>query len=87
MMNQVFGHDRLAAVLSGVAPGARTRYLTAWHHRGKFMQERHLPPWIWRTDPDWGDNPIDYIMFESKILANAPNAITERFREFGFGIC
>ena len=40
------------------------------------MSGRHLSPWIWRTGPDWDGNRIDYIMFESKVLANAPNTIS-----------
>ena len=32
MMGQVYGQDRLSAVLSGVAPGTRARYLTACRH-------------------------------------------------------
>ena len=75
-MRQVYGQDRLAAVLSGVAPATRARYVTAWNHWGKFMQGRQLSPRIWRTSPDWGDNLIDYIAFESEILANAPNTIS-----------
>ena len=43
---QVFGQDSLSAVLSGVAPGARTRYLSAWTHWKQFMADRHRWPWI-----------------------------------------
>ena len=75
-MARVCGQVRLSAMLSGIAPGARTRYLTAWHHWEKFMTARQMSPRIWRTNPDWGDSLIDYIMFESKVLANAPDTIS-----------
>lgn len=32
-------------------------------------------PWIWRTRPDWGDNLIDFTLFESKVLSNTPSTI------------
>ena len=70
------GQDRFEAVLSGVAPGARRRYLTDWHHWGQFKKDRLLSPWIWRVGTDWDGHLIDFIMFESKILANAPNTIS-----------
>ena len=76
MMDRVFGKDRLSAVLSGIAPGTRTRYLTSWHHWEQFMTARQMSPWIWRTNPDWGDNLIYYILSESKVLANAPKTIS-----------
>ena len=76
MMDRVMGQDRLQAVLSGVAPGTRKRYLAAWHQWEQFMKDRLLSPWIWRVGPDWDDRLIDFIMFESKILANAPNIIS-----------
>ena len=76
MMGRVMGQDRMAAVLSGAAPGTRKRYLTAWRHSEQFMKDRHLPPWIWRVSPDWGDHLIDFVMLESKIFPNAPNTIS-----------
>ena len=74
-MRQVYVPDWLSAVLSGIAPGTRTRYLSAWRHWGEFVVGKKSPPWIWRTSPDWGASPIDYILFESAVLAISPNAI------------
>ena len=76
LMTQTFGQDRLSAVLSGIAPGTRTKYLTAWRHWEKFVTGRQMSPWIWRVSPDWGDNLIDYIMFETKVVAPAPNTVS-----------
>ena len=75
LMRQVYGQDRISAVLSAVSPGTRTRYVADRNHWGQFIRGSQLAPCIWRTIPDWGDNSIDYIMFESKILANAPDTI------------
>ena len=83
-MRQAYGQDRLSAVLSGVAPGARTRYLTAWHRWEQFMLGRRKTPLYLAHEPDWGDSLTDYIMFESKILANAPNALSGKISGIRF---
>ena len=33
------------------------------------------PPCIWRTNPDWGDDLIDFALFGSKVLAYTPGTI------------
>ena len=76
MMGRVMGQERLSAVLPGVAPGARKRYLGAWYRWGGFTKARHQSPWIWGTAPGWEDALIDFIIFESKISASAPNTIS-----------
>ena len=43
MTCQVYGQDRLSAVLSGVSPGARTRCLTAWRRWEQFTRWKHPP--------------------------------------------
>ena len=49
LISRTLGKDRLSAVLSGIAPGTRTKYLTAWHQWESFMKSRCQSPWIWRT--------------------------------------
>ena len=74
-MGRAFGSDRLAAVLSGIATSTRMKYLQSWRHWEAFMVDRQLSPWIWRTSPDWDDHLVDFILFESKVIANSPGAI------------
>lgn len=78
LMSQVYGQDLISAVLSGVSPGTRARYLAEWRHWEQFMRGKQFLPWIWRTCPDWGDNFIYYIMFGAKILGNSPNTISAK---------
>ena len=81
---QVFGQDRLSAVLSGIAPSTRMRYLQNWTRWESFMAGRQQSPWIWRTCPDWGDNLIDFILFGAKVVSNNPGTIRGRFPSIRF---
>ena len=64
LIRRVFGEDRLAAVLSGIAPDARTKYLGSWRHCDSCNSSRGIAPWIIRTSPDWGDLLIDLILLK-----------------------
>ena len=65
LMGHVCGKDRTPAAFSGIAPGDRMRRRIDWDHYGEFTTGRQLPPWIWRTSPEWDDSCADYILFES----------------------
>ena len=48
------------------------------------MKSRCQSPWIWRTTPDWGDNLIDFIMFETRVLAIAANTVSAKISGIRF---
>ena len=60
------GDDRLAAVLTGFAPNARTEYLDPWRHWGNFTSPRGVGRWMVRSSRDWGDVLIDFILLEAR---------------------
>ena len=48
------------------------------------MHGMQMSPLIWRTSPDRDDRLTDYILFESKIIANVPNAISDEISGIRF---
>ena len=65
-----FGEERLAAVLPGIAPSTRSKYINHWGHWESFTSGRGMEPWIIRTSPDWDDALIDFILFETRVMGN-----------------
>ena len=53
LLTRTFGVDRANAILSGIAPGTRTRYETGWKHWHMFMVSQNKSPWITRSEPNW----------------------------------
>ena len=75
MLQSVFGEERLAAVLSGIAPSTRSKYINHWRHWESFTSGRGMEPWIVRTSPDWDDVLIDFILFETRVMGNTVDVV------------
>ena len=84
LLTRTFGADRMGAILSGIAPSTRSRYTTGWKHWQMFMVNQGKSPWIVRADPQWGDNLIDFLMFESEIIGNAAPTISGKVSAIRF---
>ena len=62
--------EKLNALLSGVAPATRQRYLSAWNRWAYFMRMRDRPVWMVKLHPNWDDDLIDLVMFEHHVMKN-----------------
>ena len=62
------GGDRLNAMLSGVAPATRQWYLPAWNQWEYLVSMGNRPFWLADTKPNWGEDLIDFIMCESRMV-------------------
>ena len=72
LSKQVTGEDKLDAMLSGVAPSTRKRYLSAWNQWAYFMRNRST--WLVKTKPNLDGEIIDFVTFESHVAKNASDA-------------
>ena len=70
LAHRTFGTDRMGAILSGISPGTRPRYLSAWRHWVGFMRGKGENPWIARSSFNWGDDLIDFMLCEAKMMGN-----------------
>ena len=75
LLTRTFGVGRAGAILSGIDPPTRSRYESGWKHWQMFPTGRNKSPWITRSGPNWGDNMIDFLMSESRIIGNASPTI------------
>ena len=62
------GEDKLNALLSGIAPATRRRYLSVWNQWSYFMSMRQKENWLIKTGPNWDADLIDFVMFEFKLM-------------------
>ena len=58
-------------LLSGVAPGARKRYLTVWNQWAYFTHMKGQSKWLTKTGMDRGEPLIDFILFGSQMVRNS----------------
>ena len=69
-IKQITGGEKLHAMLSGVAPATRKRYLSAWNQWAYFVTMRERPTWLTKTGPNWDEDLIDFITFETHVVKN-----------------
>ena len=74
-LNLVMGEERLNALLSGIAPATRRRYLSVWNQWSYFTTMRQKTNWMTKGDPNWDADLIDFVMFESKLMKNTCDTI------------
>lgn len=73
------------AIISGIAPPTRSRYINGWDRWVVFAEGQQRPPWISREIANWGDLLIDFILFVAKIMGNAAPTI-RGYQKSGFGM-
>ena len=78
LLSQVLGESMLNALLSGIAPGTRKRYLTAWNQWTYFAHMRGQSEWPVKTQPNWDANLIDFMHFESEMMKNTGGTIASK---------
>ena len=72
---RTFGIDRANAILSGIAPSARSRYESGWKHWQMFMTKQNKSPWVTLSGPNLDGYLIDFPMFGSRVIGNASPTI------------
>ena len=75
LLGQIYGEGGLVATLSGIAPTARSRYISGRNQWVNFVESQHRSHWIPRNSENWGDLLIDFVLFEAKVIGDAFPAI------------
>ena len=66
--------DKRNALLSGVAPATRQRYLSAWNQWAYFASMRNHPARLVKTHPNWDGDLVDFIMLEARVAKNTSDS-------------
>ena len=73
LINDALGPQKLEALFAGLSTNARTRYLRGWEQWCHFCSTRGLSPWIDTKEENWGEEILDFIMYEGRVLKLAPS--------------
>ena len=91
LIKQITGGGELNAMLSGVSPATRKRYLSAWNQWAYIVSMRGRPTWLPKTGPNWDADLVDFTMFETHVAKHTSDTMRAeisaiRFWRIIFGV-
>ena len=71
LLRRVYGDHRIMAIISGISPTTRSRYISGRNRRVIFPEGQQRSPWISRDNDNWDELLIGFILFAANVMGNA----------------
>ena len=84
MIRHIMGEGKPQALLSGIPPATRQRYLSTWNQWAYFMRMRDRPVRLVKTHPNWGEDLVEFVMFGYHVMENKGGTIRVKLSSVEF---